>query len=225
MTTPALLCCMAIMRWQCSIRRLWHPLKIYVSQQVMDVASGLADETGVPGTAAAAVQVPYRVCPLGAHVDHQASASAAEQSFNLMGSSRCQDGDACILHEAVQSHDVQGGCISGMALDFGITLVFVPRTDRTMHMTSLNFAGVVEFSLDDVPPCRRGDSSAEENCWCGCSVVQTGGLRTRITHWWDHIKLRADPTADGDIHYRGNFPRGAVQALHTRQHRCSVMLQ
>lgn len=61
---------------------------------------------------------------------------------------------------------LQGGCISGMALDFGITLVFVPRPDRIVHMSSLNFAGRVEFSLDDVPPCCRGDNATEENNWC-----------------------------------------------------------
>lgn len=60
---------------------------------------------------------------------------------------------------------MQGGCISGMALGFGITLVFVPRADRMVHMTSLAFAGVVAFSLDDVPPCQRGESGVEENNW------------------------------------------------------------
>ena len=60
----------------------------------------------------------------------------------------------------------QGGCISGMALDFGITLVFVPRPDRIVHMTSLNFAGSMDFNLDNVPPCCRGDNNTEENNWC-----------------------------------------------------------
>lgn len=54
-----------------------------------------------------------------------------------------------------------------MALGFGITLVFAPRRDRTVHMMSLNFGGAVTFSLDAVPPRRRDGGPDEENCWWG----------------------------------------------------------
>lgn len=60
-----------------SWRMLWRTEKLFKLDsflQVLDVASKLADQARVPGAGAAAVQVPYRICPLGAHVDHQASA-------------------------------------------------------------------------------------------------------------------------------------------------------
>ena len=52
-----------------------------------------------------------------------------------------------------------------MALEFGVSLVFVPRADRTVHMTSQNFGGTVAFCLDDIPPCRRNGTTAEESNW------------------------------------------------------------
>ncbi len=49
------------------------PIYICMLKQVLDVAARLADAAGVPPGAVLAVRVPYRICPLGAHVDHQAS--------------------------------------------------------------------------------------------------------------------------------------------------------
>jgi hypothetical protein len=133
--------------------------------QILGVASQLCDEADVPRAAGIAVQVPYRVCPLGAHVDHQVHfQGSAAMAISELRDSGC----ACYERHATWTNTisyVQGGCISGMALDFGITLVIVPRPDRMVHMTSLNFAGSVAFSLDDAPPCRRGDSGIEENNW------------------------------------------------------------
>lgn len=50
-----------------------------------------------------------------------------------------------------------------MALEFGITLVFVPRTDRRVQLTSLNFAGPVSFCLDAVPDRQTGAGPEEDN--------------------------------------------------------------
>lgn len=92
-----------------------------------------------------------------------------------------------------------------MALDFGITLVFVPRADRTVHMTSLNFGGAVEFSLDEVPPCRRGDSPAEENCWCGESCVQKDFAHAASQ---DEQNFPADLTTCGVVSLQGQLSSG-----------------
>jgi galactokinase len=62
-----------------------------------------------------------RVCPLGAHVDHQ------------------------------------DGLVTGMTLDQAILLAFVPRSDRHVHVESLNFPGAIEFDLDNIPPKATGD--------------------------------------------------------------------
>jgi galactokinase/galacturonokinase len=64
---------------------------------------------------------PLRVCPLGAHVDHQ------------------------------------DGLVSGMTLDRALLLAFVPRSDRCVHIESLNFPGRVQFDMDDIPPKTNGD--------------------------------------------------------------------
>lgn len=56
--------------------------------------------------------VPYRVCPLGAHIDHQK------------------------------------GIVTGFALDKGIEIVFAPSESSAVRITSLNFEGEGEFSLD-----------------------------------------------------------------------------
>jgi len=51
-----------------------------------------------------------------------------------------------------------------MALEFGITLIFVPRTDQRVELTSLNFAGKVSFDLGAVP-ARQTSPGAEEGNW------------------------------------------------------------
>ena len=51
-----------------------------------------------------------------------------------------------------------------MALDFGVTLVCCPASDRVVRLQSSAFAGTVEFSLDSVPT-RSPDPAAEEANW------------------------------------------------------------
>jgi len=48
--------------------------------------------------------------------------------------------------------DHQDGLVTGMALDQAIYLAFVPRTDARVRVTSLNFSGCADFSLDAIPP-------------------------------------------------------------------------
>lgn len=81
----------------------------------------LRDAFGTAGRQVGFVLSPYRVCPLGAHVDHQL------------------------------------GLVTGMALDRGVLLAFVPNADGQVRVRSAEFAGQVEFSLDDVPPVREGE--------------------------------------------------------------------
>ncbi len=67
------------------------------------------------------VRAPFRICPLGAHIDHQL------------------------------------GLVTGMTLDHSILLAFVPTSDGTIHLHSMNFELDVTFNLSEVPPYRRGD--------------------------------------------------------------------
>ena len=53
--------------------------------------------------------------------------------------------------------DHQDGLVTGMTLNQAILMAFVPRRDRRVHVESLNFAGDVDFSMDDVPPMVIGD--------------------------------------------------------------------
>lgn len=59
----------------------------------------------------------------------------------------------------------QGGTVSTMALDFGVSLVFCPSGDSTVRMASQTFAGTVEFSLGSIPPRQTADGTEEAN-WC-----------------------------------------------------------
>jgi len=68
-----------------------------------------------------AVVSPYRICPLGAHVDHQL------------------------------------GPVTAMALDRGVILAYAPAGERRVRLSSLDFPGQVDFSLDSVPDRREGD--------------------------------------------------------------------
>src|SRR5947208_1982711 len=67
------------------------------------------------------VRAPYRVCPLGAHVDHQL------------------------------------GSVTAMAIDRSVLLAYAPSDDRCVRLSSLDFPGEVEFSIDDVPARRSED--------------------------------------------------------------------
>jgi len=53
--------------------------------------------------------------------------------------------------------DHQDGLVTGMTLDRAILLAFAPRVDRRIIVHSLNFRGITEFTLDDVPPRALGD--------------------------------------------------------------------
>jgi galacturonokinase len=61
------------------------------------------------------VRAPYRICPLGAHIDHQL------------------------------------GPVTAMALDQSVLFAYAPSADRRVRLSSLDFAGDVEFSLDEIP--------------------------------------------------------------------------
>ena len=64
---------------------------------------------------------PYRISPLGAHVDHQ------------------------------------GGPVLGMTINAGSLLAFIPTHERKIRLYSMNYPGVVEFSLDNIKTPRRDD--------------------------------------------------------------------
>ncbi len=64
---------------------------------------------------------PYRICPLGAHIDHQ------------------------------------HGKITGLAIDKGVHLAYLPTEDRTVKLSSMQFSAEAEFSLDSIPAKRCGD--------------------------------------------------------------------
>src|SRR4051812_30056570 len=66
-------------------------------------------------------RAPYRICPLGAHIDHQL------------------------------------GPVTAMAIDRSVLLAYAPAESRHVRLGSLDFAGAVEFSLDDVPGRRADD--------------------------------------------------------------------
>jgi galacturonokinase len=67
------------------------------------------------------VRVPYRICPLGAHIDHQL------------------------------------GPVTAMAIDQSVLLAYAPSDFRQVRLSSVDFAGEVTFSLDNVPPKQAGD--------------------------------------------------------------------
>ena len=61
------------------------------------------------------VRAPYRICPLGAHIDHQL------------------------------------GPVTAMAIDRSVLLAYAPSDDGRVRLSSLDFAGTVEFALDAAP--------------------------------------------------------------------------
>ena len=58
---------------------------------------------------------PYRICPMGAHSDHQY------------------------------------GLVTGLAIDKGIEIAYVPTDDGAVELISLNFSGAKSFSLFEIP--------------------------------------------------------------------------
>ncbi|MBO5454452.1 MAG: GHMP kinase [Clostridia bacterium] len=64
---------------------------------------------------------PYRVCPIGAHSDHQY------------------------------------GKITGLAIDKGIDVVFVPTDNGIIEISSMNFEGTMQFYVNAVPKKRQND--------------------------------------------------------------------
>ena len=53
--------------------------------------------------------------------------------------------------------DHQGGLVTGMTLDRSILLAFAPRRDGRIRLESLNYPGIVEFAVGDVPSKIPGD--------------------------------------------------------------------
>jgi len=64
---------------------------------------------------------PYRISPLGAHIDHQ------------------------------------GGPVLGMTINTGSLLAFIPNHERKVRLYSINYPGVVEFSIENIKNPRRDD--------------------------------------------------------------------
>ena len=64
---------------------------------------------------------PYRISPLGAHIDHQ------------------------------------NGIINGLAIDKGIEIVFSPKLNGIVELTSLNFDKRAQFHINGIPEVKVGD--------------------------------------------------------------------
>eukprot|EP00873_Tetraselmis_striata_P015672 jgi/Tetstr1/435936/TSEL_024818.t1 len=133
------------------------------------VAQEVSCRAGVAEGRCRVARAPFRVCPLGAHVDHQ------------------------------------GGIVSAMALDFGVSLVFLPSTGTAVSMTSATFAGLVEFDLSAVPP--RNEAGGEHG-WgvyvCGAALaLQQKGYRL-------HRGLVGHITAPAGLHESGVSSSAAV---------------
>lgn len=95
------------------------------------------------------VRAPFRVCPLGAHIDHQ------------------------------------GGTVTGLAIESGVTFAWRPRADGVVRVTSLDYPGEVLFQAAQVPPPRgrgfwgdfvAGAASVLDAPCAGIEGVIGGGL-------------------------------------------------
>ena len=64
---------------------------------------------------------PYRVCPIGAHVDHQY------------------------------------GKITGLAIDKGIDVLFMPTENGVIEISSMNFKGTIQYYINAVPKNKQND--------------------------------------------------------------------
>jgi galacturonokinase len=81
----------------------------------------VAGRYGVARGSVRVVRAPYRICPLGAHIDHQS------------------------------------GPVTAMALDRSVHVAYAPSGSREVRLSSLDFDGRADFSLDDVPGRRADD--------------------------------------------------------------------
>jgi galactokinase len=91
------------------------------AEQIDLLISRLKRDHSVDPAMVRVVKAPLRICPLGAHIDHQL------------------------------------GRVTGMTIDHSILMAFVPTTDDTIHIDSLNFEPSVSFSLNNVPAHQPGD--------------------------------------------------------------------
>ncbi|KAL2503246.1 Galacturonokinase [Forsythia ovata] len=92
---------------------------------------------------------PYRICPLGAHIDHQ------------------------------------GGTVLAMTVNKGILLGFVPSHDSQVLITSGQFKGEVNFSVDEVqlPRYKKSSSNLHEECsWGNYARGALYALQKRNNH-------------------------------------------
>ena len=76
---------------------------------------------GIAESGAQFIEAPYRVCPLGAHIDHQL------------------------------------GTVTAMTISRSLIFAYSPFESPVVRLASLNFSGVVEFSLRAVPGPVAGD--------------------------------------------------------------------
>jgi galacturonokinase len=80
----------------------------------------LVERHGVAPDSVRVVRSPYRVCPLGAHIDHQL------------------------------------GTVTAAAIDRSVWLAYAPSPSRVVLVSSIDFPGTLQFSLDAVPG-RQGE--------------------------------------------------------------------
>ncbi len=90
-----------------------------IEERALEVAEYLRKREKFADSDLNVICSPYRICPLGAHVDHQ------------------------------------GGSVLGMTIGAGSLLAFIPNSERKIRLYSMNFPGVVEFSLDNIKSPRR----------------------------------------------------------------------
>ena len=90
-------------------------------QTIKQLRSLVVRRFGMAIDQVAVVRAPYRICPLGAHIDHQL------------------------------------GTVTAMALDQAAHVAFAPSRSGEVVLNSIDFPGEIRFSIDHVPPPRRGD--------------------------------------------------------------------
>ncbi len=110
------------------------------SRRIGDVVARLHARLGTASGEVEVVRSPLRICPLGAHVDHQ------------------------------------HGHVTGCTRDVAVLLAFVPRDDGRVRLWSLDFDGLVEFALDEIPPAVAGDWGSYPR-GCAWALREAHGLR------------------------------------------------
>ncbi len=112
-------------RWSLTTRNIGrimvHFQVMLQHQTIKQLRSLVVQHFGVPIDQVAVVRAPYRICPLGAHIDHQL------------------------------------GTVTAMALDQAVHVAFAPSGSGEVVLNSMDFPGEIRFSIDHVPPARRGD--------------------------------------------------------------------